>query len=370
MKQTALIDEHRRLGGRLIDFGGWELPVQYTGVLDEHTACRTAAGLFDVSHMGEVLVEGPGAEAFLNLLVSNNVTKVAIGQAQYSVMCNERGGIVDDLIVYRRAADRFFVVVNASNTDKDFAWMQEVRAKHGSGLPEFRLENVSAQWTQIAIQGRKAQEVLQALTKSDLAGVKYYWFTEGLVLDAIPAIIARTGYTGEDGFEIYVPWAEGPRVWRALLEKGQPLGLKPCGLGARDTLRLEMRFPLYGNELSDETNPLEAGLGWVTKLDKGEFVGRAAIVEAKERGLTRSLVGLKLVDRGIPRQGYPIWSADGAKRIGEITSGTQSPSLSMPIGIAYVAKEHAAVGSRVQVEIRGQKLNAEIIPTPFYKRPY
>lgn len=370
MKQTALIEEHRRLGGRLIDFGGWELPVQYTGVLDEHTACRTVAGLFDVSHMGEVVVEGPGAEAFLNLLVSNNVTKVANGQAQYSVMCNEQGGIVDDLIVYRMAHDRFFVVVNASNTDKDFAWMQQVRAKYATHLADFRLENVSAEWTQIAVQGRRAQEILQELTPIDLNTIKYYWFAEGTVVGSIPAIIARTGYTGEDGFEIYVPWALGAQVWRALIEAGTPLGLKPCGLGARDTLRLEMRYPLYGHELSDTTNPLEAGLGWVTKLDKGEFVGRGPIAAIKEKGTSRSLVGIRMIDRGIPRQGYPIWSNDGVTQIGELTSGTQSPSLSLPIGLGYVAKEHAPVGTPVLVEIRGQKLKAEVVVTPFYKRPY
>jgi aminomethyltransferase len=370
MKQTALIDEHRRLGGRLIDFGGWELPVQYTGVLDEHTACRTAAGLFDVSHMGEVLVEGPDAEAFLQLLVTNNVAKIAVGQAQYSVMCNERGGIVDDLIVYRRGQDRYLVVVNASNTDKDFDWMREVRAKHGAKLADFRLENVSAEWTQIAIQGRKAQEILSKLTDTPLAPIKYYWFAEGKVLGSIPAILSRTGYTGEDGFEVYVPWSEGPRVWRALLEAGTPLGLKPCGLGARDTLRLEVRYPLYGHELTDDTNPLEAGLGWVTKLDKGEFVGRGPIAAVKENGTTRALVGLRMIDRGIPRQGYPVWSTDGATRIGELTSGTQSPSLGQAIGVAYITKGYEAVGSRVLIEVRGQKLQAEIVPSPFYKRPY
>lgn len=372
LKRTALFEEHQRMGGRLIDFGGWELPVQYTGVLDEHTACRTAAGLFDVSHMGEVHAEGAQAEAYLNYLVSNNVAKIAIGQAQYTVMCNERGGIVDDLLIYKRSPDRFLVVVNASNTDKDFSHMQEIerrfRAKHPDA--DLRLTNESASYTQIAIQGPKAAQILQTLTDTPLAPIKTYWFAEGTVLKSIPAILARTGYTGEDGFEVYVPWAKGPEVWRALAEAGQAHGLKPCGLGARDTLRLEMKYPLYGHELSDETNPLEAGLGWVTKLDKGDFVGKDPIVTAKAAGLKRGLVGLKLLERGIPRQGYAVFDAAGHERIGEMTSGTQSPSTKLAIGVAYVTLPHAAVGSRLTVDIRGQKIPAEVVPTPFYKRPY
>ena len=359
------------MGGRLVDFGGWELPVQYSGVMDEHRACRQAAGLFDVSHMGEVLVQGPGAEAYLNHLVSNNVGKLAVLQAQYTVMCNPDGGIVDDLVIYRRAPESFLVVVNAANTDKDFAWMQKIAGEfRAQSSAPFSLTNASAEFTQIAIQGPLAAQILQTLTDTPLAPIKTYWFAEGKVLGSIPAVLARTGYTGEDGFEVYVPWNKGPEVWRALMEAGQPLGLKPCGLGARDTLRLEMKYPLYGNELSDTTLPLEANLGWVVKLDKVDFVGKKALVQAKEAGLKRSLVGLKLLDRGIPRQGYPIWDASGAQIIGELTSGTQSPSLQQAIGIGYVASTSAAIGTRVLVEIRGNKIAAEIIPTPFYKRPY
>jgi aminomethyltransferase len=372
LKRTSLFEEHQKLGGRLIDFGGWELPVQYTGVLDEHRACRVSAGLFDVSHMGEVHVEGPGAEGFLNYLVSNNVAKLQDLQAQYTVMCNEQGGLVDDLVIYRRTREKFLVVVNASNTEKDFSWMQKVaeayRAKAAG--TQFTLTNESHKYTQIAIQGRKAQEILQKLTSTPLAPIKTYWFAEGMVLSGIPAVLARTGYTGEDGFEVYVPWERGPEVWRALMETGAPLGLKPCGLGARDTLRLEMKYPLYGNELSDTTNPLEAGLGWVVKLDKGDFVGRAPVAASKEAGLKRALVGLKLLERGIPRHGYPVWDVDGSSVIGELTSGTQSPSLGIAVGIAYINLAHSAVGSRVLVEIRGQKIPAEVIPTPFYKKPY
>lgn len=374
LKRTALFEEHQKLGGRLIDFGGWELPVQYSGVLDEHTACRSAAGLFDVSHMGEVHVEGSGAEAFLNFLVTNDVSKISIGQAQYSAMCNEAGGIVDDLVIYRRAKDRFLVVVNASNTDKDFAHMQKVfglfKERFTAAASGLTLTNESARYCQIAIQGPKAKDILQTLTKTALNEIKTYWFSEGYVLGSIPAVLARTGYTGEDGFEIYVPWAQGPEVWRALLAAGLPLGLKPCGLGARDTLRLEMKYPLYGNELTDETNPLEAGLGWVTKLDKGDFIGRGPVLRAKEAGLKRKLVGIRLLDRGIARHGYGVFTTEGSSQIGDVTSGTQSPCLKQSIGIAYVSLDHAKEGSRITVDIRGQKIPAEVIPTPFYKRNY
>jgi len=366
MKQTALIEEHRKLGGRLIDFGGWELPVQYTGVMDEHLACREAAGLFDVSHMGEVVVEGKDAEKFLYHLVSNDVSKIEIGMAQYSALCRPDGGIVDDLIVYRRAADRFLVCVNASNTEKDFAWMQKI---HAEGKFTCRLEDESVKWSQIAIQGRNAEKILQKLTPARLSEVKTFRFVENIVL-GIPAIIARTGYTGEDGFEIYLPWAEAPKVWKSLLAEGAPFGIKPCGLGARDTLRLEVKYPLYGNELTDETNPLEAGIGFATKLNKTDFVGKAAIVKAKDAGFRRKLVGIELKGAGIPRHGYKIFNLDGDREIGIVTSGTQSPSLKKPIAIAYLDKDHCEIGWRVLVEIRANRIPAEVVPTPFYKRPY
>lgn len=358
----------------MVDFGGWELPVQYTGVMDEHTACREAAGLFDVSHMGEVHVEGKDAEAFLNFLVSNNVAKLADGQAQYTVMCNDGGGIVDDLVVYRRAHDRYLVVVNASNTDKDYVWMEQMlkRFLSADGARHAHISNESARYTQIAIQGRVATQILQKLTATPLDAIKTYWFAEGTMLEnRIPAILSRTGYTGEDGFEIYVPWSDGPAVWRALLEAGAGLGLKACGLGARDSLRLEMKYPLYGNELSDDTNPLEAKLGWVTKLEKGDFVGRQPLLKVKADGPRRQLVGIQLLERGIPRSHYSVHApgAEGAK-IGEVTSGTQSPSLKLSVGIAYVDSAFAAIGSQVAVDIRGARIPAEVVATPFYKRPY
>ncbi len=366
LKRTALYDEHARLGGRLIDFGGWELPVQYTGVMDEHLACRKSAGLFDVSHMGEVHVEGPDAEAFLNDLLTNNVSRVAVGQAQYSAMCYDHGGCVDDLIIYRRAADRFLVVVNASNDDKDFAWMRGVHSRKGYRCS---LSHESANYSQLAVQGPRAAEILQTLTSTPLAPIKTYWFAEGHVCGDIPAILARTGYTGEDGFEVYVPWQSGPAVWRALIEAGQPLGLKPCGLGARDTLRLEMKYPLYGHELGENIHPLDAGLAWVTKLDKpNDFVGKQALLAARAAGLRRTLVGLKMLERGIPRQGYAVFDAAGVSQVGEVTSGTQSPSLGQAIAVAFVPPEHAAAGTRLTIDIRGTRVPAEVVSTPFYKR--
>ncbi|CAM6054222.1 unnamed protein product [Sphagnum tenellum] len=381
LKRTALYDEHVRLGGRLIDFGGWELPVQYSGVMDEHEACRNSVGLFDVSHMGEILVEGRqgdgDAEFFLNYLVTNDVRKLEVGQAQYTAMCEENGGIVDDLVIYRRGPDRFLVVVNASNTEKDFNHMLKIHEefqafKHkipGHTAFNVSLTNASSKYTQLALQGRHAQAILSQLTSIDLSKMKTYWFAETPVA-GIPAILGRTGYTGEDGFEIYTSWESGPDLWRALEEKGKPFGLKPCGLGARDTLRMEMKYPLYGNELSGETLPLETGLAWVVKLQKGDFRGRSALLEAQKKGLKKCLVGVGLLERGIARHGYPVCSADGSKVMGHITSGTQSPSLKRSIGIAQVDCEAATLGAKITVDIRGSKVPAEIIPTPFYKRPY
>lgn len=369
LKRTALFEEHTRLNGQMVDFGGWELPVQYTGVKDEHLGCRASVGLFDVSHMGEFHVEGPGAAAFLDYAVTNSNSDLGMGQARYTTMCYEDGGIVDDLLVYRRDQTRFLVVVNAANTAKDFEHMSKLKASFKSKTGSFTLTNESPNYTQIAIQGRNAEAILQQLTKTKLSEIKYYWFEEGTVLNKIPAVLARTGYTGEDGFEVYIPWKNGPEVWRALFEAGQPHDIKPCGLGARDTLRLEMKFPLYGNDISDKTNPLEAGLGWVVKLKKENFLGKTALVSVKEKGLQRKLVGLKPLDRGIPRHGYPVLSPDG-KRIGEVTSGTQAPSLNEAIAIAYVPTAFSEIGSEVGIEIRGKAIGAQVVETPFYKRPY
>ncbi len=367
-KRTALFEEHQRLSGRIVEFGGWELPIQYTGVMDEHLACREKAGLFDVSHMGEIEVQGPDACAFLDFAVTQDLSACAVGQAVYTVLCHESGGIVDDLVIYRRAPDRFLAVVNASNTAKDWDHFQSVSKEFRALNPQadFKIENQSAETSQIAIQGPQAETILQRITQTPLSSIQTYRFAEGRLLGEISSLIARTGYTGEDGFELYTPWQAAPRVWRALLEEGAPHGIKPCGLGARDTLRLEMKYPLYGHELSDETTPLEAGLGWVVKLAKASpFMGKEALSAQKAAGVKKKLVGFKLLERGIPRQGYPIL-ADG-QAIGIITSGTHSPSLKEAIGIGYVDLAHAAPGCAIQVDIRGSLVPAQIVPTPFYR---
>ena len=368
LKRTSLYSEHLALGGRLVDFGGWELPVQYSGVIDEHLACRTSAGLFDVSHMGEIEIQGKRAEEFLNFLVTNDVSRLQIGQAQYTAMCHDHGGIVDDLVIYRRGSDQFLLVVNASNTDKDFQHILQVKSGFAKSGDDLAIFNSSSKYTQIAVQGPKASEILAKISSEPLDGIRTYCFIEGKIAHSIQAIIARTGYTGEDGFELYVPWERGPELWRTLLEIGLPLGMKPCGLGARDTLRLEMKYPLYGNELTDSTLPLEAGLGWVTKLTKSEFVGRSSLLKAKETGISRQLVGIRMLEKGIPRHGYALYSESGDQRIGELTSGTQSPSLKSAIGIGYIAIGSTKPGTRIKVDIRGSQVCAEIVPTPFYRR--
>lgn len=367
LKRTALFDEHLKLKGRMVDFGGWELPVQYSGLSLEHVAVRTACGIFDVSHMGEVFVEGPGALEFVDALTTNDVSTLAIGQAQYTAMLDHHtAGIVDDLVVYRLASDRFLLVVNASNTDKDFSHIEHA-LKHYPGTKP-KVTNRSKDFSQIALQGPKAQKILSALTSTPLADIKTYWFKEGQVL-GVPTIIARTGYTGEDGFELYVPWSEGPKVWRALMEAGTPEGLLPCGLGARDTLRLEMKYALYGHELTDDTHPLEVGLAWITKLNKkSDFVGKAQLLKIKEAGVKRALVGVKSLGRGIPRQGYEVWNAEKTEKIGTITSGTQSPTLKIAVGVALIQKKYEAIGTKLAVKVREDFHDFEVVKTPFLQK--
>ncbi len=351
----------------MVDFGGWDLPVQYSGLMAEHTAVRTACGIFDVSHMGEILIEGPGSLEFVNFLTTNDASTLAVEQAQYSALCNENGGIVDDLVVYRLGTEKFFLVVNASNTDKDFAHIQKALQKF-SGTNKPSIQNLSSEYSQIAIQGPKAEAILQKITETKLNEIKTYWCKEGKVLNSV-AIIARTGYTGEDGFEIYIPWNDAPRIWNALLEMGKPDGLLPCGLGARDTLRLEMKYALYGHELNDETNPLEVGLGWVTKLNKtGTFIGKDKIAALKASGTKKALVGLKSLGRGIPRQGYEVFNNDQTTKIGHITSGTSSPSLKYPIGVAFIDKTFENVGTHLWVKVREDFHEFEVVKTPFYKK--
>jgi aminomethyltransferase len=342
----------------MVEFAGWNMPVQYAGVLEEHAAVRERAGLFDVSHMGEVVFRGADALASLQRLFTNDLAKCADGQAQYGCLCREDGGIVDDVVVYRRAADDLLVCVNAGNRQKDFAWLHG----HATGA---EVANESDDWAQLALQGPLAPQILQRLTAVRLGGVGTYRFTNGDVA-GVPCLIARTGYTGEDGFELFCPAGEAVRLWDALLEAGAPEGLRPCGLGARDSLRLEMAYRLYGSDMDESTTPLEAGLAWVVKLDKGEFVGREALRRQKEAGVGRKLVGFVLTEPGIARHGYPV--LQGGKPVGTVTSGTKSPSLGTSVGLAYVPAALAAEGSTFGVEIRGRPVAARVVKTPFYSR--
>ncbi len=373
LKRTSLYEQHKIAGGRLIDFGGWELPVQYTGIIEEHLNCRTNCGLFDVSHMGEFFFEGSDAEAFLNFSVTNDISKTFPGRAMYTVLCRSDGGMVDDLVIYRLSAQKFLLIVNASNIEKDFAHFENLLREHRNQFPAVTLKNESAKYSLIALQGRHAEKILQSLTATPLNPVKFYHFTEGDLKcerSVIKnAILSRTGYTGEDGFEILVPWNDGPDLWASLLSAGKDFGLKPCGLGARDTLRTEMKYPLYGQELTDQTHPLEAGLSWVVKLEKPDFVGKTALLKAKAEGLKRKSVGLKAVDRSIFRPHFKVSDAS-LTPLGEVTSGTHSPSLKQAIAIAYVPSHLAAVGTSLKVEVRGQWVDATVVETPFYKRPY
>lgn len=366
LKKTALHAEHLKLNAKMIDFGGWDLPVQYTSVIQEHRACRNTAGLFDVSHMGEITVRGPDAEAFINFVITNDISTIKNGQAQYTVMCREDAGIIDDLIVYKKTSTDYFIVVNAANTEKDFNWFLNAQKKFPGN---YTLKNESSEWSQIAIQGPNALKILKKITNDPIDTLSGYFFLEGTLLNTIPSLIARTGYTGEDGFELYLPNHSAGAVWHALLEHGTLLGLTPCGLAARDTLRLEVKFPLYGNELSEQTNPLEAGLGWVVKLQKTkDFIGKDALIKIKNTGTLRSLVGLKLLEPGIPRQGYKLFDSNGNDEIGMITSGTQSPMTKDSIAMAYIKNDFSTIGTPIKVEVRSNKIKAEIVKTPFYKK--
>lgn len=362
LKRTPLYDEHRALGARLVEFSGWEMPVQYSGILEEHRAVRERAGLFDVSHMGEFRVEGPGALDFLQGLVPNNVSRLGDGQALYTQICNEQGGTLDDLLIYRLGDERYMAVVNAGTMEGDWNWF----TKQAAGSSDVALTNVSDQTGLIALQGPRALEILQPLTETDLSAITYYHFVEGSV-SGISCLISRTGYTGEDGFELYCASGDVVALWRKLLEAGAAYGLLPAGLGARDTLRLEAGYCLYGHELSDEITPLEAGLGWTVKLNKADdFIGKQALVDEKRDGLRRKLVGIELRERGIPRAGYPILR-DG-QQIGEVTSGTMCPTLGHAAALGFVPPSDATPGTELAVEIRGKAIPAVVTPLPFYKR--
>jgi aminomethyltransferase len=363
LKRTPLYPLYAEQGARVIDFGGWELPVQFSGIQKEHEAVRQRAGLFDVSHMGEVKVHGGGATAFLQKLTTNDVSRLVPGQCQYSLMCYPDGGVVDDLLVYKLDEDRYMLVINASNIDKDFAWMQQ----HAEGY-DVTLENVSDETALLALQGPASERILQKLTDAPLGELKSFRFIEKAQVAGIPALVSRTGYTGEDGFEIYLHRDRAAELWRRLLETGAEDGLVPAGLGARDTLRFEARLPLYGQELSADITPIEAGLGIFVKPDKGDFIGRDVLAEQKANGAPRKLVGIEMIDRGIPRSHYPVFAADGAKRIGEVTTGTQSPTFKTNVGLALIDRAYAELDTEVLVEIRGAKLKAKVVATPFYKR--
>ena len=361
LKRTPLHAEHVKLGAKLVPFAGYEMPVQYpSGVAAEHQAVRERAGLFDVSHMGEFLVAGEDAVDFVNYVVTNDVSKVEPGQAQYTVMCQEDGGIVDDLLVYR-FADRLRLVVNAANMAKDFSWIESCLRKYGG--KDVVLNDESESIGLLALQGPSSEGLLDPVSDLGVAAMGYYRFAEGRVAQ-VRCVVSRTGYTGEDGFEIYCDAADAPHIWNVLLEQGDGK-VKPAGLGARDTLRLEMGYALYGNDIDEETTPLEAGLGWTVKLDKGEFVGRSALAALKQQGIERRLSGFVLKERGVPRPGYEI-RVEG-KMVGTVRSGTVGPSVGQGIGTAYLPRSASEPGMPIEVMIRERAVPAEVVRTPFYK---
>lgn len=364
LKQTPLNAAHRRMGGRMVDFGGWDMPVQYPlGTVEEHLRTRTRAGLFDVSHMGEIDVRGADAIPFINRLCSNDVTKLADGQAHYTALTTPEGTVVDDLLVYRFGPESLTLVVNASTTDKDFDWITSHRRDEN-----VELKNTSSEWCQLALQGPAALGILQQLTPTPLDEIKYYHFREGEV-DGVPAIISRTGYTGEDGFEVYAAADKAERLWDRILDAGAygtPEGVAPCGLAARNTLRLEAAMALYGHEIDETTTLLEANLGWICKLNKGDFTGRETLAKQKEEGVRQKLVGFEITERGIARDGQDVFA--GGARAGRVTSGSPAPYLKRNIGLAYVPVELAAEGQELQIDVRGRMVGARVVATPFYKR--
>jgi aminomethyltransferase len=370
VRKTALNGFHRQMGAKMVDFNGWDMPVEYPasvggGIINEHMAVRTGVGIFDVSHMGDILLAGPQALAAVQHISMNDASRLAIGQAQYSALLYPQGTFVDDVIVHRLGEDEYLLVINAGTREKDFNWVRDNTREFDCSV-----ENLSDDFTQIAIQGPKGVNVLQKLTDADLSAVKFYWVTHGSVCGLKNILIARTGYTAEDGFEIYVPSDEttSARVWNEILSAGKEFSLVPCGLGARNTLRLEGKLPLYGHEISDTINVWEAGLDRFCKMEKPEFIGRAALERAKAAGLKRTLVGLEMIGRGIARDDYKVQDGNG-REIGYVASGSPAPFLKKNVALAYVPPEFAAVGTAVRVEIRGQGVEAQVVPTPFYKRP-
>jgi len=368
IRKTALNAVHRQMGGKMVDFNGWDMPVEYPaagGLMKEHMAVRTGVGVFDVSHMGDIRISGPQALEAVQHITMNDAAGMGIGQCRYSAMLYPEGTFVDDVIVHRLGEEDYMLVINAGTREKDVDWVTGNTGQFNCGV-----ENLSDNYTQIAIQGPKGVDTLQKLTDADLPKVKFYWFTHGTVCGLKNILIARTGYTAEDGFEIYVPTDEetSARVWNEVLEAGKEFGIVPCGLGARNTLRLEGKLPLYGHEISNEINVWEAGLERFLKMEKGEFVGRDALAKAKEKGITRTLVGLESIDRGIPRDGYQVMDLD-CKEIGYVTSGSYAPFLKKNIALAYVPIEQSEIGHEVNVQCRTTPVKCKVVPTPFYKRP-
>ncbi|WP_391201821.1 glycine cleavage system aminomethyltransferase GcvT [Psychrobacillus sp. L4] len=361
LKRTPLFNDYATYGGKTIDFGGWELPVQFSSIKEEHEAVRTKAGLFDVSHMGEITVTGSKAEAFLQKLITNDVSKLVSGQAQYTAMCYEDGGIVDDLLVYKKEENNYLLVVNASNIEKDFEWMKQ------NATDDVELVNKSDEYGLLALQGPLAQSILQKLTSKNLDEIGFFRFVDNIEVAGKTVLISRTGYTGEDGFEIYTASNNVSDIWSSIHKAGKEDGLLPCGLGARDTLRFEACLPLYGQELSKDISPLEAGLGFVVKLKKEQdFNGKSVLANQKENGTPRKSVGIEMIDKGIPRTGYPVFV--GEKQIGIVTTGTQSPTLKKNIGLVLIDATFAELGQELEVEIRNKRLKAVTVATPFYKR--
>lgn len=361
IRKTALNAVVKELGAKMVEFAGWEMPIQFSGIVDEHLTVRNTAGLFDVSHMGEIEFQGSDAFDAVQRLVCNDVSRMSIGQAMYSGLLYPNGTFVDDLLVHKISDEHYMLCVNAGNCEKDFAWMKE----NTSG--NVRVTNTSYGISQLALQGKKAKAILQKLTPVDLSQIKYYWFTFGSVAGVENLLIAATGYTGERGFEIYVPNEHAEHVFREIMKAGEEFGLKPIGLGARDTLRFEAGMMLYGNDIDDTTTPLEAGLDWIVKMDAGDFIGKDALQKQQEEGITRKLVGFEMVAPGIPRHGYNIVKA--GEKIGYVTSGTRAPHLKKALGLGYVPLELAELGTSIDVEIRNKPVEAKVVPTPFYKRP-
>jgi aminomethyltransferase len=355
LKRTPLYAAHLEWGAKMVPFGGWEMPVQYSGILEEHAAVRERVGLFDISHMGEFLVAGPNAERALNDLLTNDVTKIAVGQAQYTLLCNYQGGVVDDLIVYRLEPTVYLVIVNAGNIEKDFVWM------NSNATVSAVFENLSDRFAALALQGPAARKFF------DFSNALPHFCVQRREVFGRECWVARTGYTGEDGFELFCEATDAPHLWRMLLGRGEQFGIKPCGLGARDTLRLEMCYPLHGNDITEETTPLEAGLGKFVSLDKGAFVGSDVLTRQKEEGVKRKLIAFKMTEKSPPpRPHYAIFAA--SRKVGEITSGTQSPTLGVGIGMGYVEAAEAQVGKPIEIEIRGKRFSAAIEKKPILKR--